>query len=360
MPEVQCWRTPACVRHTYLTRARCEARPADSDWAPAEDAPGSATALAAAAGTNASSSSSSSFWALASRFFVNRTVVLTGDSVTEGIWDFLLCQAAREGLRPVTVRDQGHEPRAARHDAALGARLAAFFARRGNASWSSHRAGGPPMYVTLLPRTGTILARKGASAYNHTDMAAQLALADVLVLNYGLHYPFVTDAHKTEYAADMGALMAQAQRAASRPGRAVLFRETAAQHFAGTGAYTSWQQAHPSNITTCACKPMPPAVAQNNIVTGYNDGVAAAKRAAAAVDVRLQPFYALTATRAYGHEETYCAFMQRHAAAGCCDCTHLCYTPQLASAIVAGMYAALEGSNADTWREEAAPPAPAA
>ena len=347
LPLVQCWRRPACVRHNYLTRARCEARPLDSDWAPAEDAPDSAAAqLAVQAGEAASLA------ALAERFFGNRTVLLTGDSVTESVWDFLLCQAAREGLHPVRALAGGNQANARRVDAALTARLETFMARRNAATWPGERAGGGPSDVVLLPRTGTILARKGASAYNHTDMASQLALADVLIVNYGLHYAFITDAQKAEYAADMGVLMAQVQAAAKQPGRAILFRETAAQHFAGTGSYDSWQQAHPSNITACECAPMPPEVARTNLVVGYNVAVTAAHRAAAARDVRLLPFYALTQDRHFGHEASYCSFVQRHVPHGCCDCTHMCYTPQLARALVAQIYAALVGTNADTWLKD--------
>ena len=73
--------------------------------------------------------------------------------------------------------------------------------------------------------------------------------------------------------------------------------------------------------------------------------------------MRVQPFYALTAERHFGHEAAFCAFVQRGAATGCCDCTHMCYSPALARALVAGMHAALVGSNADTWpRDGGAPP----
>lgn len=32
MPHVMCGRTPACVVHTHLSRARCASRPNDEDW----------------------------------------------------------------------------------------------------------------------------------------------------------------------------------------------------------------------------------------------------------------------------------------------------------------------------------------
>ena len=219
--------------------------------------------------------------------------------------------------------------------------------RRARGPWGGERSGGLPHAAVLLPATGTILAVKYASAYHRPDMAAPLELADVLVVNYGLHYAFITDAEKAEYTADMTAFMVQAEAAAALPGRAVLFRETSAQHFQGSGAFTSWQQSHPSNITTCACAPMSAELAANNIVAGYNNAAAAAHRAAAVKHVRVLPHYSLTAARHDTHEETYCAFLQRHSKHGCCDCSHLCYTPQLARAVVAGMYAALVGTNAD-------------
>ena len=350
-PLVQCWRTPACVRHSYLTAARCEVRPLDADWAPANDAPDTAAArFAAQAGA------ATSLAALAERFFANRTVMFTGDSVTEGLWDFLLCQAAREGLRPLKVPEHGSP---LTDDAALAARLETFLARRDAAPWAvTTHVGERPRHVALLPRSGTILVRKPTYHYNDTDLAAQLALADVLVLNYGLHSAFGSQGEQAAYAADMAAALAQAQHAAALPGRAVVFRETAAQHFQGTGGFTSWSQAHPSNVSVaCECTPMTVETERSNAVAGRNDAVAAAHASVAATDVRLQPFYALTADRHFGHEAAFCAFVQRGAATGCCDCTHMCYTPALARALVAGMHAALVGSNADTWRERGAPQA---
>ena len=351
LPLVQCWRTPACVRHDYLTRARCELRPRDEDWAPAVDAPGSVAALAAAAVGNATMAQ------LAARFFVNRTVLFTGDSMTAGVWDFIKCEAAREGLQPATLTDR-RLPAAAGRDEALAARIRAFMERKDRGPWggdAARRSGGQAHAAVLLPATGTILAVKYASAYYRPDMATQLELADVLVANFGLHYGFVTDEQKAEYTADMTAFMAQAEAAAALPGRAVLFRETSAQHFPGSGAMTSWQQSHPSNITLCACAPMSAELAASNIVAGYNKAVAAAHRAAVATSVRVLPHYTLTAARHDTHEETYCAFLQRHQKHGCCDCTHLCYTPQLGRAIVAGMYAALVGTNADGGAQHADP-----
>jgi hypothetical protein len=351
LPLVQCWRTPACVRHDYLTRARCELRPRDDDWAPALDVPGSPGALAAAAVGDATMTQ------LAARFLVNRTLLFTGDSVTEGLWDFIKCEAAREGLRPATLTGT-RLPAAADRDEALAARIRAFMEHRDRGPWggdASKRSGNPPHAAVLLPATGTILAVKYASAYYRPDMATQLELADVLVVNYGLHYAFITDEQKAEYTADMTAFMAQAEAAAALPGRAVLFRETSAQHFPGSGAMTSWQQSHPSNITTCACAPMSAELAASNIAAGYNRAVAAAHRSALATSVRVLPYYNLTAARHDMHEETYCAFLQRHNKHGGCDCTHSCYTPQLGRAVVAGMYAALVGTNADSDAQHADP-----
>ena len=117
----------------------------------------------------------------------------------------------------------------------------------------------------------------------------------------------------------------------------------------------TWQQSHPSNIIACRCAAMSPEVAASNLVTAYNDALSAGHAAAGPdTPVRLLPFYALTEARHDGHEETYCAFLQRHTRGGCCDCSHLCYTPQLGRALVAGMYAALVGTNAD----DGAPDAP--
>jgi hypothetical protein len=143
------------------------------------------------------------------------------------------------------------------------------------------------------------------------------------------------------YAADMDALVAQlsAWVGNAPPGRRGAFlRETGAQHFVGTGAFASWEQAHPKLGSACVCAPLEGGAAADSAVTRQNAALhAAAGRSAGAVAV--VPFYNLTAPRYDMHEGPFCGFgnkcvliqggqggiachchamMTWHADAGCC------------------------------------------
>jgi hypothetical protein len=153
---------------------------------------------------------------------------------------------------------------------------------------------------------GTILVHKGWAKYNATQLAQLLAVVDVVILNYGHHYAGVPIA---AYAADMEALMAQLSDwvAAAPPGRrGAFFRETGAQHFPGTGAFASWDQAHPKLGSTCVCGPLEGAAATSNANTAQNEAVRAAALRHPAVAV--VPFYEITAPRYDMHEGPFCGF----------------------------------------------------
>lgn len=48
--------------------------------------------------------------------------------------------------------------------------------------------GGPPHSAYMIPETETIFVSKGWHKYKESDMAIQTQLADVIVVNYALHY----------------------------------------------------------------------------------------------------------------------------------------------------------------------------
>ena len=153
---------------------------------------------------------------------------------------------------------------------------------------------------------GIIVVNKGWARYNATQLGQLLDVVDVVLLNYGHHYAGVSIA---KYEADMTALFKQleAWTEAAPPGkRGAFFRETGAQHFVGTGAFSSWDQSHPALGSTCVCSPLAGAAAADNAILQQN---AAAKRAAAAFPaVAIVPFYELTAPRYDMHEGPFCGF----------------------------------------------------
>ena len=193
----------------------------------------------------------------------------------------------------------------------------------------------PPLTPWVAPETGTIIAFKGWHKFKAVDAAGWLAMVDAVVVNYALHYH-----NHTEYAEDMEGLMHLLGVHGARRGKAALFRETTAQHFAGTGSFQSIDQAHLELGSRCSCGPMSAERAADNDVTRLN-GIAAAA-AAKHRAVRLLRLYDLTLPRHDLHEESFCDYVEEASrrrnkeaprAHACCDCTHLCYTPQFWGAL---------------------------
>ena len=97
--------------------------------------------------------------------------------------------------------------------------------------------------------------------------------------------------------------------AGAAPGRrGAFFRETGAQHFVGSGAFASWDQAHPQLGSACVCAPL-----DANAKAGaknFNQEQNEAARAAALEfpAVAIVPFYDVTAPRFDMHEGPFCGF----------------------------------------------------
>jgi hypothetical protein len=153
-----------------------------------------------------------------------------------------------------------------------------------------------------------------------------------------LHYNL--NANATEFEVDMEELMHLLGVFGARRGKAAVFRETTAQHFIGTGSFKSIEQAHLQLGSRCSCGALSNETAASNDVVRLNAIVAAA--AAKHSAVRTLRMYDLTLPRHELHEESYCDYVaeasrrrnkeppRQH---GCCDCTHLCYTPQFWGAL---------------------------
>lgn len=164
--------------------------------------------------------------------------------------------------------------------APLRARLRSYWRAIGRFA-HMHRATGNDFWVADAPDkpevvldTNTMLVPKGWHKWKRTDMAAILSLADVVVVNYGLHYhgpPGHPELKLSDYHAQMEGLFAQLEAFGRLPGKAAVFRETSAQHFTGTGSYAGDQHAHPGAGKGCHCQAMSPEVVADNDVTRYND-----------------------------------------------------------------------------------------
>jgi len=178
----------------------------------------------------------------------------------------------------------------------------------------------------------------------------------VVVVNYGLHYHGPKghpELKMQEYESEMRGLFRQLNEFAQLPGRAAVFRETSAQHCVGTGSYAGAEQSHPRAGTPCRCEAMQPEVLWHNDITALNGVIHSL--AAEFPHVRVLPFYNLTAPRFDMHEEQYCGYEQMRSdptnSGSCCDCTHMCHTPQLWR----HFFHSLHGALADTRAVEPLP-----
>jgi len=284
---------------------------------------------------------------LARGLLANKTVLFVGDSIMGQVFDAARCDLLRWGLHLVETRE-GVDLLAAGASAAASERAHAFVAatKLGTAggypcTGSKDSATGcvwypdPPGAPWVVPETGTIVGFKGWHKFKAGDAAAWLAMADVVIVNYALHYH-----NKTEYAEDMAGLLHLLGTHAARRGKASIFRETTAQHFIGTGSFASIDQAHLQLGSRCSCGPMSDEVAASNEVVRLNSIVAEA--AARHHAVRTLRMYDITVPRHKMHEESFCDFeaeadRRRKGAPprphSCCDCTHFCYTPQFWAAV---------------------------
>jgi hypothetical protein len=321
-----CARQPACVVHTHLSRARCTSRARVDDW----------PAL-----PHTSPLDAASVRALLGGHVQNQTLVLVGDSITEGIWDWLICESHREGLRSIRLDDTERGTGRGLIDVHVQSLREPRFrdaVRRFWDGWFGEAWGpdGPPLAMDVrafaFPETRSHLVLRKIARFQRQDAAALLRLGDVFVFNFGLHY----DVESSEAVQHFEASMREMAQLFAQSEKTVLYRETAAQHFRGTGSFTSWAQAHLGE-SACGCEPTPAAAEATNKLRRMND-VVRRELESQAPRVRVLSFYDFTALLHYAHEEDYCAHetpLKRQQ--GCCDCSHFCYTPQLAGHVIAAM-----------------------
>ncbi len=161
--------------------------------------------------------------------------------------------------------------------------------------------------------------------------AEMLNRTDVVIVGYNpQHYETLDDWWRL----DLATMLPLLQEFATRPGKLAVLREPAAQHFAG-GEYRAHALSFVSSTKGC-CNPI-----STDSPSNYNWRATLMMRRLArklAPDVRILPWYNVTAVRWGAHVGTRASCFSRQRAAGggeewardkgCgCDCTHFCYTP---------------------------------
>ena len=295
-----------------------------------------------------------------------------GDSISEQLVNGVLCEAERTGLMLDVTFAAGSAAHAAR--AALEARVAAVPTN----DWHDH-----VQTLAYAPATGTLFCFKGWARFYEKDFQAALSVAEVLVVNYGLHYNAGSAINLTMYETDMRRLVtlgAAWARASSAPPRAFLFRETSAQSFLHTGSFDVAAAAAGGNVGSrdweYACAP--PAKIDSGAVDWVDVRNGIVRRLVTALKdpkgVHVLPWQATTRARWDQLVGSRCQFKlpllrrdklppgaildttdhkvwdeawlpSSRSQTGhdhCSDCTHFCWTPLLYAAFVDTLAAAVE------------------
>ncbi|KAL1499715.1 hypothetical protein AB1Y20_012413 [Prymnesium parvum] len=242
--------------------------------------------------------------AAVARLLANRTLLLMGDSVMEQFYNALQCYLRQEGLE--------------QHNSA---EFLAFIARTAPL-WRMGKRKKPPK-LPQQARGGMRMMYARVTTMQPDEVQAALGTADVVVLNWGLHYQ-----RMGQYLDDLKAAFAVLEEYAKRPGKAVVFQETGAQHFKSsdprgftTGEY---EKRDKSTDGQCTCRPI-----EDVNVNLRNQVLHTALASGEFPHIRLLPFYSLTRPRWRWHFGNCTHRPNGWNYETCCDCTHFCYSPAM-------------------------------
>lgn len=236
------------------------------------------------------------------RLLKGRTLLVMGDSVMEQFYNTLQCFLKRERLEVPT-------------DAAFRQ-----WVDQTAPLWRMGKRKKPPK-LPVMAVGGFRMLYARVTTYQPDEVAAAVAVADVVLINWGLHYQKM-EVYRRELAAAFDVMDAHA----AKPGKAVLFQETGAQHFKasdGRGYATGeWEARDKSTDKLCTCKPV-----EDFNVNARNGVLQQVVASGSYPHVRQVPFYELTRPRWRWHFGNCTHRPNGWNYDTCCDCTHFCYSP---------------------------------
>mmetsp|Transcript_55170 Transcript_55170/g.175521 ORF Transcript_55170/g.175521 Transcript_55170/m.175521 type:complete len:324 (+) Transcript_55170:666-1637(+) len=312
------------------------------------------------------------------------TWLFVGDSINGNLWLGLLCGLARGGLLYRDDRGAGVTAKAWETNYVRLRGPDSPFGRLMRAQ-QSRETEGIRNNPIIMPEVEVTWICMSMPKFNRTQLANALRHVDVVVVNLGAHYGQERE-DLTMYRRSMKDLFQVLADWSRQSGNFAVWRDTSAQHFHGTGAFSNIEQARTGN--ECKCHPIP----RSQRGTGnhiFNLNFIA--RSAADRQNNLTPgaigfldMYELTKNRHDMHEENQCGYnaLTHHRAASpgrtdkqifdalsddevrgmmgmlmCCDCTHWCYSPLFYDHVATGIYEAVRGQM--KGRDFAVAPAPA-
>jgi len=234
----------------------------------------------------------------------NRTILLMGDSVMEQFYNTLQCFLRKERL--VVPND------------------AAFLKWVADTAplWRMGKRKKPPkLPQRAVGNTRLLYAR--VTTYQADEVLAAAATADVIILNWGLHYQKMED-----YQRDLLNAFTVLDALAAQPGKAVLYSETGAQHFKASDprgyATGEWEGRDMSTDASCTCKPI-----EDFNVNARNRVLRSVLMSGKFPHIRTLPFYDLTRPRWRWHFGNCTHRPNGWNYHTCCDCTHFCFSPAM-------------------------------
>lgn len=173
---------------------------------------------------------------LVHRFWLGKTILVAGDSINHHVWNALACSLSRASFSLRRFDCDGEEA-----SLCAAARKHVFF-QGGFVASDSRGAANFMMYMAMR-------FAPDDEAYRLLEMPA-----DVFVVNFGLHYGTredlyveeMTDLFDRMQVCKVCITISQSQLISQKPdsqekavtnGKTMVFRETTAQHFKGSGAY---------------------------------------------------------------------------------------------------------------------------
>ena len=234
----------------------------------------------------------------------NRTILLMGDSVMEQFYNTLQCFLRREDIE---LPNDAQFLSWVQSTAPL---------------WRMGKRKKPPK-LPQRARGNTRLLYARVTTYQPDEVLAAVGTADVIILNWGLHYQRMPD-----YRTDLEAALTVLNKVAGQPGKAVLFSETGAQHFKASDArgYTTgeWENRDKGADKFCTCKPI-----EDFNVNVRNRVLREALATGKFPHIRTLPFYELTRPRWRWHFGNCTQRPNGWNYYTCCDCTHFCFSPAM-------------------------------
>ncbi len=274
------------------------------------------------------------------RLLPNRTLLVVGDSVMEQFYNALQCFLGRERLG----RSSGCNSRRS----GCGRDVTPDHMFRSYIQNTRHLwMVGKRKMAPKLPQqahNGFRMLFERAVRYEPPDLDAAIATSDVIIVNWGLHYK-----NMTEYSEHLHAALTKLEAHAAKPGHAVLFQETGAQHFKASDkrgyGHGEWERRDKSTDTDCSCSPI-----EDYGVNRQNGALRDVLGSGRYPHVKLLPFYALTQPRWRWHFGNCTHRPNGWNYDTCCDCTHFCFTPGLWRAHMHDVVRALEAGGASAAR----------